>query len=147
MPAKILPDRDELKKMLDRGMTHAEIAAFVSQQTGHHVRRSTVSAAVHRAGLSGQAKRYADTIPWTVRQEHLTAYPARMLRLLGRRRAGLQNSTEQDARLDSWLETLRENAAVVAYVPDTEQGWWYVPGAPTKDGVPIDPDFDPFAEG
>lgn len=144
MPAKILPSRDELKKMLDRGMTHKEIAEAVSRETGHPVRRSTVSAAIHRAGLSGQSKKYDEEIPWVVRQEHLTHYAARMLRLLGRRRAGVQNSDEMDARLDSWLQQLRENHAVVAYLPETEQGFFYVDGEPTKDGIPIVEDAEAF---
>lgn len=123
--------------MLERGMTHKEIAEAVSKQTGHLVRRSTVSAAIHRAGLSGPSKRYGDEIPWVVREEHLTHYAARMLRLLGRRRAGIQNSEEMDARLDSWLAMLEEHHAVVTYLPETAEGFFYVDGEPNEDGIPI----------
>ena len=103
MPARVLPSKEELQKFLESGMTHAQIAAEVTRQTGHFVRRSTVSSAIHRAGLSGPNKLYSEEIPWTVREKHLTHYAARMLRILGRRRAGIQNSQEQDDRLDSWL--------------------------------------------
>jgi len=123
--------------MLDAGMTHAQIAAEVTRQTGHFVRRSTVSSAIHRAGLSGRNKQYDEEIPWTVKEKHLTAYPCRMLRLLGRRRAGIQNSQEQDDRLDSWLDQLHREHAVVTYVPDTDQGWFYVDGEPNEKGIPI----------
>lgn len=137
MPSKILPPRDELKKMLDRGMTHREIAEAVSKETGHPVRRSTVSAAIHRAGLSDTAKKYDAEIPWTVKEEHLTHYAARMLRLLGRRRAGVTNSAEMDARLDAWLRQLDENHAVVCYLPETEEGFFYIDGEPNERGIPI----------
>lgn len=96
-----------------------------------------MSSAIHRAGLSGPAKLYTEEIPWQVREQHLTAYPARMLRLLGRRRSGVQNSAEMDARLDSWLAQLRQEHAVVAYVPETDQGWFYVDGEPDENGIPI----------
>ena len=123
--------------MLDSGMTHAQIAAEITRQTGHFVRRSTVSSAIHRAGLSGPNKKYDDEIPWTVKQEHLTHYAARMLRLLGRRRQGIANSQEMDDRLDAWLEQLREAHAVVTYIPETREGWFYVDGEPNEKGIPI----------
>ena len=137
MPARVLPSKDELKKMLDRDMTHAEIAAEVTRRTGVKVSRSSVSAAVHRAGLSKTNKRYPEEIPWTVRVEHLTHYAARMLRLLGRRRAGIENSPEMDTRLDAWLETLEETHSVVTYLPDTVEGFFYIDGEPNEKGIPI----------
>ena len=87
--------------------------------------------------MSGPNKKYPEEIPWTVKEQHLTAYPCRMLRLLGRRRAGIQNSQEQDDRLDAWLDQLRREGAVVAYVPNTPQGFFYVAGEPNEKGIPI----------
>lgn len=123
--------------MLDQGMTHREIAEEVTRQTGHLVRRSTVSSAIHRAGLSGPNKKYDDELPWTVKQEHLTHYAARMLRLLGRRRAGITNSAEMDDRLNAWLDQLKQSHAVVAYLPNTHEGFFYVDGDPNEKGIPI----------
>ena len=123
--------------MLRSGMTHAEIAEQVSRETGHPVRRSTVSAAIHRMGLTQPAKRYTEEIPWTVREQHLTHYAARMLRTLGRRRKGITNSAEMDARLDAWLKLLQDHHSVVAYVPDTQEGFFYVDGEPNELGIPI----------
>lgn len=137
MPARILPDRSELEKMLRSGMTHAEIAEAVSRETGHPVRRSTVSAAIHRAGISSPAKKYPEEIPWTVKEQHLSHYAPRMLRVLGRRRKGIRNSEEMDARLDAWLELLKKEHSVVAYIPETEQGFWYVDGDFNDQGIPI----------
>ena len=98
-------------------------------------REGDVSSAIHRAGLSGPAKIYTEEIPWQVKEKDLTAYQARMLRLLGRRRAGIRNSEEMDARLDAWLAQLRREHAVVAYVP--EIGFVYVDGDPDENGIPI----------
>ena len=141
MPARILPDRSELEKMLRSGMTHAEIAEAVSRETGHPVRRSTVSAAIHRAGISSPAKKYPEEIPWTVREQHLTHYAARMLRTLGRRRAGITNSEEMDQRLDARLALLERNHSVVAYIPELPEGFVYVDGEPNDKGIPIAENF------
>lgn len=133
--------------MVDRGLTHQEIADSVSRETGYHVSRSAVSAALHRANQSNRAKKYVDEIPWTVREEHQTHYAARMLRLLGRRRAGTTNSQESDKRLDSWLAGLTEAGAVVVYVPDTPEGFHYTWGKPDENGIPIMRELPPALAG
>lgn len=133
--------------MVDRGLTHQEIADEVSRETGYNVSRSAVSAALHRADLTKRAKKYVDEIPWTVKEEHQTHYAARMLRLLGRRRADITNSEESDRRLDSWLAQLAEAGAVVTYVPDTPEGFHYTWGKPDENGVPILRELPPAKAG
>lgn len=123
--------------MVDRGMTHQQIAEEVSRRTGYPVSRSTVSAALMRAGEASNAKKYPEEIPWTVHEEHQTHYAARMLRLLGRRRKGIANSAESDQRLDSWLAQLKDAGAVVVYHPETDDGFFYIPGTPDIEGIPV----------
>lgn len=118
-------------------MTHAEIARAVYQKTGYPVHTKSVSAALSRAGNSNPAKKYPKELPWTVREEHQTHYAARMLRLLGRRNAGTRNSVEADKRLDSWLGKLHDSGAVVVYVPETPDGFFYVQGEPDVSGIPV----------
>jgi hypothetical protein len=137
MPARILPATSRLKALADSGLTHQEIAELVTRETGYQVKRSTVSAALHRAGETQAAKKYPEELPWKVREEHQTHYAARMLRLLGRRRQGIQNSAESDSRLDAWLRQLKEAGAVVVYVPDTDDGFFYVSGKPDREGIPV----------
>lgn len=123
--------------MVAQGLTHEEIARVLSRETRYKISRSTVSAALHRANATESAKKYHDELPWRVKEEHQTHYAARMLRLLGRRRAGTVNSEESDKRLDSWLHQLSEAKAVVTYVPDTPEGFYYTEGKPDKNGIPI----------
>lgn len=137
MPARILPPVTRLRQLVEQGMTHQQIADLITHETGFPVGRSTVSAALHRAGEAKQAKRYVQEIPWTVKEEHQAHYAPRMLRLLGRRRKGITNSAEMDSRLDSWLKQLADNKAVVVYVPDTEDGFFYVTGEPDIEGIPV----------
>lgn len=137
MPARILPPTSRLRHLVEQGMTHKEIAELVTRETGYPVSRSTVSAALHRSGDSKAAKKYPQEIPWTVKEEHQTHYAARMLRLLGRRRQGVTNSAEADSRLDAWLRQLSEAGAVVVYVPDTDDGFFYIQGVPYMQGIPV----------
>jgi len=123
--------------MVDRGLTHQQIADEVTRRTGYPVSRSTVSAALFRAGEASVAKKYVDELPWTIKEEHQTHYAARMLRLLGRRRKDIANSAESDQRLDSWLAQLQQAGAVVVYYPDTEKGFFYIKGEPDIPDVPV----------
>ncbi len=135
---RILPPASELQKMVEKGMTHAQIASKLSRETGHKIARSTVSAALSRAGASDTGTRYADEIPWRVRGEHLTQYPVRMLRLLGRRNKKIDLRDDEAQRLDNWLANLRDKNLVVAYSP--EVGFMYVEADEVhdgSDGIPI----------
>jgi len=127
MPAvRLLPDIGTLRHWVeDEGLSHAQIAQRVYEQTGHKIGRSTVSAAISRAGLSNPQERYTEEIPWTVQARHLREYPVRLLRLLGRRRRGLTLNAEENKRLDNWLELLAKENAVVAYDPDSSVGFVY----------------------
>lgn len=130
---RLLPSDSALQRMVERGMTHQQIADKVGEEIGQTISRSSVAAALSRAGLTEPAPRYRDELPWRVAQEHLIEYPARMLRLLGRRRSGMQMTPRDSQRLDTWLGQLAESGAVVAYSPD--RGFLYVPAREGVDGV------------
>ena len=80
-----------------------------------------------RRGLPRRIARDDVLIPWAVNLEHRQLYPLAMLRLEGRRRDNFELREADSSRLDSWLESLAANSAVVHYDPDTEQGFFYVP--------------------
>lgn len=136
-----LPDNGTLLHWVeDEHLTHQQCADRIYAETGEHVARSAVSAALSRAGVARQKARYQDTLPWRVKVNHLKEYPARMLRLLGRRRAGSELSENESQRLDSWLRMLADENAVVGYDPDNaQQGFHYIDpqGDDGKDGIPI----------
>lgn len=136
---RLLPPTNELLKLVEAGLTHQQIADRIAEETGVLVSRSTVSVALSRAGLARDAMRYKDELPWKVKGSHLTQYPARMLRLLGRRRAGMKLTDDEADRLEAWLEAIEEKGLVVAYVPDGD-GFIYVDADEVDDkpnGVPI----------
>jgi len=137
MPAhRLLPDNGTLRHWVqDEGLTHQQIADRIYTTTGDRVSRTTVSAALSRAGISKPTMRYRDELPWRVKVEHIKEYPARMLRLLGRRRANLPLNEQEDERLDAWLTKLEEDHAVVAYDPDSPYGFYYIEKDDETDGL------------
>ena len=126
--ARLVPSEQELKRMLERGFTHDDIVAHVWETERKRVHRSTVSAAISRAGLSQPQNRYVQEIPWRVNGRHLRDYQPRMLRLLGRRRSGETLNDLEESRLNNWLQMLEADNSVVAY--DPEVGFGYVDRSP-----------------
>lgn len=134
---KLLPDVQRLVSLREEGKTYKQIAEWVEEKTGEKVSPATVGAALSRAGKTNPLPRYEKHLPWVVRTQHISAYPARMLRALGRRDAGLPLSELDNQRLDSWLKQMRVEHALVAYVPESEEGFYYIDGDWPEDGIPI----------
>jgi len=122
MRPRILPTDTELIKMKQSGLTHAQIADKISQDTGHKIARSSVSVALARAGAAKPNKRYKEELPWVVRSTHHTEYPVRMLRSFGRRKSGEEQDPNEVKRLEAWLSKLEDSELVVAYCPDAPDG-------------------------
>jgi hypothetical protein len=140
-PTRVIPDATTLRRLVSEGHTHQDIADMVRETTGQPVTRGAVSSAISRAGLSTPGKRYERTLPWRVKIEHSKHYAARMLRLLGRRLEGEPLHEADESRLDSWLARLDAENAVVAYIPETEDGFHYIdPPAGWDHEVPIVPE-------
>ena len=81
----------------------------------------------HRRGLTRRKTQNDDLIPWKLRDEHRFAYPALMLRLEARRREGKTIRAVDQGRLTNWLQRLDDDGVVVAYDPDDDEGFSYVP--------------------
>ena len=124
---RIIPSDTKLQELVDLGMTHAEIADKVSADTGIPIARSTISAALSRAGLTDRV-RYDEVIPWSpIKVEHNMHYALVCLRLLARRQNGDPLDDDKNDRLDSWLAKLETNNAVVSYYAPSADGFHYVP--------------------
>lgn len=143
----VLPDRTELRRMKDAGMTHQQIADEVEKRTGQKVTRNAVTMAMARHGLSSNPTRYSEEIPWRVRQKHERHYALAMLRLYARQRRGVKLNREQSQRLTSWLGQLQGADRVVFYEPESPDGFYYVPRLPEDgDGIIRRPVEEPAAD-
>lgn len=131
------PNKTQLRAYLRRGLTQQGIVEAWEKDSGIRVSRSAIAMAIERNGLKSARPRprYADLLPWHVRQEHGMRYDAQMLRLEGRRREGLPLSKRAKVNLSSWLNELNEKGAVVTYDPHTVEGFFWIPREPQHDDI------------
>lgn len=124
---RYVPSDSILAKWREEGLSLNEMVDRIEKETGHRVARSTVASALSRAGLTNRV-RYTDEIPWPrIKVEHNRHYALTMLRYLARRNQGLPLDDNQEERLDSWLDRLDEENAVVTYREDSPDGFYYIP--------------------
>lgn len=76
-----------------------------------------------------------DTIPWTLKPEHMNSPEARLLRLEARVRRGLDLNPNEMTWWSNWRKELEEKGAVITYRPETEQGWWWIPRTEDDDDI------------
>lgn len=134
MPAhRYLPSDSQLAKWREEGLTHQQIADRVYEQTGYRVARSTISAALSRAGLTNKV-RYSEWLPWDrIAVEHNGHYAAQMLRAGARIEAGEEVSESLKQRYESWRKRLESEDACIHYDISTVDGFFYVRRRPGVD--------------
>lgn len=134
-PPRYLPSTSILVKWVrEEGLTHQQCADRVERESGVRVSRASISAALSKAGETNRV-RYDDVIPWKVRVEHSHHHLLNMLRLAGRASRGEQLEGRDAKNLESFTRRLDEAGAVVAYVPETDEGWFLVNRRPTDTGL------------
>lgn len=126
MGKRKIQDEQEVIRWFEEGRTYAWMTEQYREKYGIETVGSMWGNFRRRRGLDRRIVRDDDLIPWAVKEEHRWAYPLAMLRAEARRRAG-QATEADEARLESWLDMLKEEDAVVHYDPDTEEGFHYVP--------------------
>jgi hypothetical protein len=138
MPAKrIIPSDSILARWLELGMTQEQMRDRIEEETGVRVGKSTISAALSRAGLTHRV-RYDDMIPWPrIKVEHNAHYALTQLRIGARIARGLPVKSGDRHRYENWVKDLDEAGAVVHYDPDTIDGFFYVPRPPGVDGLTL----------
>lgn len=146
-PPRILPSESILRRWIEEeGLTHQQCADRVFAQTGVKVSRASVSASLSKAGYTKRV-RYPELIPWRVRVDHNRHHFLNMLRLEGRSQAGVRLSEHDRRQLESFKRRLEESNAVVAYIRDTDEGWFLVHRRPGVDlGMIREPDRKPASD-
>lgn len=126
---QVVPDKTQLKRYVSQGLTQQQIVEAWEADSGLRVSRSAIAMAMERYDLtSPRAKRhYKELLPWVVALEHRPHNDARMLRLEGRRRAGLKLSDAEARWLEGWKDELKQKNAVIHYERDTQEGFFWVP--------------------
>lgn len=125
------PDDATLRAWLAEGITYKEMTERWLEKTGIEITEGAISVylARHRdrLGFPLRRPRYAELIPWRVRDAHATHEAVRMLRLEARLRKGEKLPEYDRQRLEDWKKFLQEDKRVVHYDPDYRYGFVYVP--------------------
>jgi hypothetical protein len=125
---RLSPDKEQLKRFINRGLNQQQIADTWAERTGNRVTRSAISMAMKSAGLkpANPRARYIDVLPWRVKVEHSKAYDARMLRAAARIEAKKKKDRLSDPeyrRFVSWKQQLKDENAVVGYTKELGFVW------------------------
>lgn len=133
MTRPLVPDKTQMQRYLRRRLTQQQIADAWEADSGLRASRSAIAMAISRYGLQSNKPRprYEDTLPWRVSQEHQNNFNAKMLRLESRRRRGDKLDAADASQLDHWKLKLERREAVVAYVCDTPEGFFWVRRRPS----------------
>lgn len=130
-----------MRRYLSLGLTQQQIADRYEEETGIRCSRAAIGMAIKRYDLESNKPRprFAELTPWTLPKKHQMKWDARMLRLEGRRRQGLPMTDKELRALTAWLGDLQEADAVVAYNPNSEPGFFWVPKREGEDLVRVEP--------
>lgn len=134
MPAvSKIQDEGEVLRWFEEGRTYRWMVEQYMEKYGIETSLSMWANYRRRHGLDRRITWDDKLIPWIIKPEHRYLYPILMLRKEARRRAGMPLSAVDEAKLDRWLQTLKDEDAVVHYDPETAEGWFYVPRRPEVD--------------
>jgi hypothetical protein len=127
MGARKIVNETEVIRWFEQGRTYAWMVEEYRRRYGIETVPSMWGNFRRRKGLDRRLERNDDLIPWAVERQHRWAYPLQMLRTEARRRSGMEVSPGMAERLDKWLVRMRAEDTVVAYDPNTDDGFAYVP--------------------
>jgi hypothetical protein len=126
MPASKIVNEQEVIRWFEEGKTYQWMVEEYKRKYNIDTKPSMWGNFRRRRGLDARIIRDAELVPWNTKPEHRWKYPLAMLRLVAREKAGYSITDDEQSRLASWKEMLKEEDAVVHYDPDTEEGFHYV---------------------
>lgn len=121
-----------VEQMLRAGKTQMEVVDYYRAK-GIEVTQSAISQAIKVGRIKIDTNRAGGGIPWKLKPEHRHLHAARMLRTLARLESGRPIGKTLESQVESWVRGLQEEDSVIAYDPDTEEGFWRVPRRPGID--------------
>lgn len=121
------PDKEWLADRISEGLSDQQMADRWLEQTGQRVGRTAINRVVRQHDLRPRLPRYDDVIPWQVRPEHAGHWYHKMLYQEGKVRRGETLTPQWTRWLNSFKTKLAEKNAVIAYLPDSPNGFYLIP--------------------
>jgi hypothetical protein len=139
-PRRQGPDKEWLADRVAEGYSDQEIANLWAEKTGVLLTRQGINRLVNKWDLRGEEKkrqRYDDLLPWKVKAEHDGHWYQRLLRVEAKLRRGEEVPEVWKERVERWKAKLKELNAVVAYVPDSPNGFYLVKAKPGEELITL----------
>lgn len=139
MPAPVLPEQT-LHRLHREGKSDSQILAYLAEHENVHVTKQAISNWRKRRGIE-KATFAKSSFPWTLRPEHRSLEPAKVIRWHARVQRGEPLTPSDRARYERALAHMRAGDLVIHYDPSTERGWMLVPRRKGVDkGIVREPD-------
>lgn len=126
-------DEDEVRRWFGEGRSYS----WMSEEYERRYNITTVPTfwgnLRRRWGLPRRVSRDDALIPWAIAGQHRWHYYVAILRMESRRRMGAGLTETDEARIEVFKQQLAKHDLVVAYDPDTEEGFSAVPRRPGID--------------
>ncbi|WP_448612146.1 hypothetical protein [Geodermatophilus sp. URMC 60] len=135
MPGRKILDEQEVIRWFREGLTYEEMSRRYREKYGIETVPSLWSNFRRRRGLPRRTVRDDHLIPWAIQPQHRGAHALQMLRLEARARAGEPVREIDAARHQNFMRRLADKGLVVAYEPDTAEGFRLVPRLPDDTDV------------
>lgn len=131
------PDETTLRRWFNQRnpkLTYQDMADRWNADPAHEpIKKAAIATAIMRYEIG--RRQVASDLPWKVRPEHTAMHDHCMLMHWASRQKGKKLKARQEAAVNGWLRKLNEEGAVIAYRPNTIQGWWHVKRKPGETGV------------
>jgi len=131
------PDETTLRRWFNQRnpkLTYQQMADRWNADEAHEkITKDAIAVAISRMGIG--RRQVPSDLPWKVRPEHTAMHDHCMLMHYQSRAKGKKLAPSAETSVNGWLRTLEKEDAVVAYRPDTIQGWYHVKRRPGETGI------------
>lgn len=139
-------DREFLTELLNEGLPGPEVVNRYRESGRGVIALNSVYAMRHHLGLPPLREQHLELLPWKMKPNHNSGFPAQMLRLESRHRRGETLSKDDEGKRARFVRRLEREGIVVDYNPanpEYHEGWAYVERRP---GIDVDLIRDPFRD-
>lgn len=124
------PPKEWLTDRISQGLNDREMAELWFQESGELVTLAGINRVVRLHDLRPKQDTFPDVIPWGIKTEHKGHWLHRLLYAEAHRKHGRELEDRWVTALRNLRKRLKADNAVIAYLPDTEDGFYLVKRGP-----------------
>lgn len=125
-PRTRTPGKEWLTDRIAEGKNDREMVELWFQESGELVTPQAINKKIRTLDLRERVEDYSDLIPWEVKAEHAGHYLHKLLYAEGHVQKGKPITKRWETSLRNFKEKLKQENAVVIYLPDSPDGFYLV---------------------